>query len=88
MAHISLHPWQEVYDSTSNSMVSHTTNTSLNGKLYAKLLVSLEGQALQHMDSQKHLCANGLLFLKELQQMYKPKNIPEVIVAKPGEFWS
>jgi uncharacterized protein (DUF952 family) len=50
--------------------VSQTTNTLLNGKLYDKLLVLLEGQALQHMVSWKHLLANGLLLLKELHQMY------------------
>jgi len=60
----------------------------LNGKLHAKLLVSLEGQALQNMVSRKHLCANGILPLQELHQMYRPKNVPEVIAVKTGEFWS
>jgi hypothetical protein len=60
----------------------------LNGKLYAKLLVSLEGQALQSLVARKHLRANGLLLLREMVQTYKPKNVPEVIAARPGEFWS
>jgi hypothetical protein len=60
----------------------------LNGKLYAKLLVSLEGQALQSIVLRKHLRANGLLLLRELTQTYKPKHIPEVIAAKTGIFWS
>jgi hypothetical protein len=36
----------------------------------------------------KHLRANGLLLLREMIQMYKPKNVPEAIAAKTGEFWS
>jgi hypothetical protein len=60
----------------------------LNGKLHAKLLVSLEGQALHLMVSRKHLCANGILPLQELHQMCRPKNVPEVIAVKTGEFWS
>jgi hypothetical protein len=47
MAQVSLPPWQELYDSTLNEVVPVTSNTALNGKLYAKLLVSLEGSALQ-----------------------------------------
>jgi hypothetical protein len=58
----------------------------LNGKLYAKLLVSLEGQALQTIVFRKQLRANGILLLQELTQMYRPKNVPEVIAAKTGFF--
>jgi hypothetical protein len=88
MAQLSLSPWQELYDSVSNDIVQTTSNTTLNGKLYTKLLVSLEGQALQSIVSRKHLCTNGVLLLQELVQTYKPKNVPEVIAAKTGEFWS
>jgi hypothetical protein len=88
MAQISILPWSELYDNTLNNAVSSTTNTSLNGKLYAKLLNSLEGQALQDVVSRPHLWANGILLLQELIQTYKPKNVPEVIAAKAGEFWS
>jgi hypothetical protein len=63
MAQLSLSPWQELYDSASNDIVQTTSNTTLNGKLYAKLLVSLEGQALQNIVSRKHLRANGVLLL-------------------------
>jgi hypothetical protein len=87
MAQVSLPPWQELYDPTTNDVVSTTSNVTLNGKLYAKLLVSLEGSALQSIVSRKHIRANGLLLLQELTQTYKPKNIPEVIAAKTSEFW-
>jgi hypothetical protein len=46
-----------------------------NGQLYAKLLVSLEGSALQSIVSHKHLCDNSLLLLQEFTQTYKPKNV-------------
>jgi len=46
MVQLTIPPWQELYDVTTNDIVESTTNTTLNGKLYAKLLVSLEGQAL------------------------------------------
>jgi hypothetical protein len=88
MAQILLPPWAELYDSVANSVISSTQNTILNGKLYAKLLVSLEDQAFQHMTSRKHFRANGILLLKELQQMYKPRNVPKNIADKIGEFWS
>jgi hypothetical protein len=74
------------YDSVSNDIASTTLNTALNCKLYAKLLVCLEDQALQSIVSRKHLHVNGLLLLCELILTYKPKNIPEVIAAKTGEF--
>jgi hypothetical protein len=60
----------------------------LNRKLYAKLLVSLEGQALQSIFLRKHLLANGIVLFHELTQTYKPNNVPEVIAAKTGTFWS
>jgi len=43
---------------------------------------------MKNMISRKHVRANGLLLLHELHQMYKPKNVPEVIAAKTAEFWS
>jgi len=88
VAQILLPPWNEFYDSQSNSVARTTVNQALNGKLYAKLLVALEGQALQDVVSRSHLCANGLLLLQELVQTYKPKNVPEVLAAEAGEFWS
>jgi hypothetical protein len=60
----------------------------LNEKLYAKLLISLEGQVLQDVVTRSHLCANGVLLLQELVQTYRPKHVPEALAAKAGEFWS
>jgi hypothetical protein len=86
MAQLSIHPWQELYDHHTNDVIASTTNTSLNGKLYAKLLVCLEGQALQDIVSRPLLCANGILLLQELVQSYRPKNVPEIIAAKLENF--
>jgi hypothetical protein len=72
MAQILLPPWV-VYDSTTNDIVSATTNSTLNGKLYSKLLLALEGTALKSVVSHKHLCANGILLLHELEQTYRQK---------------
>jgi hypothetical protein len=88
LTQLSLSPWQELYDPSTNDIVLTTSNTTLNGKLYAKLLVSLEGQALQTIVLRKHLRTNGILLLHELTQTYKPKNVPEVIADKSGTFWS
>jgi hypothetical protein len=44
VAQLSLAPWKEFYNSTSNTLVKTTGNISLNEKLYAKLLLCLEGQ--------------------------------------------
>jgi len=88
MAQLSLPPWNSLYDSVTNNIVQSTSNSQLNGKLYAKLLVCLEGQVMKNMISRKHLRANGLLLFQELHQMYKPKNVPEVLAAKTAEFWS
>jgi hypothetical protein len=87
MTQLSLSPWNEFYDSVSNDVISTTTNSTLNGKLYSKLILSLEGKALKHAVSRKHLRANGLLLLSELVKTYKPTNVPEVIAAKTVEFW-
>jgi len=84
MAQLSIAPWTDLYN---DSVVQSTMNTSLNGKLYAKVIGVLEGPALQQMISHSHLQANGVLLLQELHQMYKPKNVPEVIAAKTIEFW-
>ncbi len=88
LAQLSLSPWQELYDPSTNDIVLTTSNTTLNRKLYAKLLVSLEGQALQTIVLRNHLRTNGILLLHELTQMYKPNNVPEIIAAKTGTFWS
>ena len=88
MAQISLSPWNLLYDPIKNDIVESTSNSQLNSKLYAKLLVCLEGQAMKNMVSRKHVRANGILLLQELHQMYKLKNVPEVIAAKTAEFWS
>jgi hypothetical protein len=77
-----------LYDPIHNDIVSSTTNFSLNGKLYAALLVCPEGQAMKNMIPRKHLRANGIMLLQELHHMYKPKNVPEDIAAKTAEFWS
>jgi len=87
LTQVSIAPWREFYDQSRNSIVESTTNTSLNEKLYSKIILSLEGAALQHVVSRKHLRANGLAVLQDLVHTYKPKNIPEVIAAKTSEFW-
>ncbi len=87
MTQVSLPPWNVLYDSTTNDVVATTSNTTLNGKLYSKIILWLEGKALKHAMSRKHLCANGLLLLSELNKRYKPTNVPEVIAAKTVEFW-
>jgi hypothetical protein len=68
--------------------VTVTSNVALNEKLYAKLLTCLEGTVLQNMVSRKHLRADGISLLHELVQTFRPKNVPEVIAAKTGKFWS
>lgn len=55
MAQLSIAPWNTLYDSDTNSVVTTTSNTILNGKLYAKVIGALEGSALQHMLARKHL---------------------------------
>lgn len=87
IAQISLPPWQELYDTTKHDVVTVTLNVNLNGKLFAKLLLSLEGTASQNIISRSHLRANGILLLKELVQTYHPPNVPEVIAAKTSQFW-
>ncbi|MFN9981204.1 MAG: hypothetical protein ACK53Y_14865 [bacterium] len=88
IAQLSLAPWKELYDPTTNTLLKTTTNTSLNEKLYAKILLCLEGQVFQDMVARKHLRANGLLLLTELSQTYHPSHVPEVTAAKTVEFWS
>jgi hypothetical protein len=82
MSQLSLAPWLELYDSTINDVIPTMSNSILNGKLYSKLILALEGTALQNTVSRKHLRANGLLLLQDLVQTYKPRNVPEVIAAK------
>jgi flagellar biosynthesis/type III secretory pathway chaperone len=60
MAQLSIAQWRELYDPDTNSVVSSTNNDTLNGKLYAKVIGSLDGPALQHMISrQTKECAGG-----------------------------
>jgi hypothetical protein len=87
MSQIAISPWKDLYDQSSNNVVKHTTNTTLNGKLYAKIISALEGQAFQHMVARPHIRGNGILLLQELHQMYKPRCVPEVIATKTAEFW-
>jgi hypothetical protein len=51
MAQLLLAPWKDLYDPVTNTVVKHTTNGNLNGKLYAKLLLSLEGSVLENVVS-------------------------------------
>jgi len=87
LTQLSIAPWHELYGSSKNDVVLITTNTTLNEKLYSKLILALEGQALQHVVSHKHLRANGISVLQDLTHTYEPKNIPEVIAAKTSDFW-
>jgi hypothetical protein len=87
MTQSAIAPWSVFYDSDRSDVVTSTTNTRLNEKLYSKLILSLEGSALQHVVSRKYLRGNGILVLQDLVHVYKPKNIPEVIAAKTTEFW-
>ncbi len=88
MTQLSITPWKELYDSTTNDIKSSTSNITLNEKLYAKLIPCLEGQVLQDIVTWAHLPANGLLLLQELVETYELKHVPEVLAAKTGEFWS
>jgi hypothetical protein len=63
LAQLSLPPWVELYDFNRNDIVETTSNTALNGRLYSKLLLALDGTALKSIVSRKHLHANGLLLL-------------------------
>ncbi len=38
MAQLSIAPWQSLYDASTNSVVTSTSNVVLNGKLYAKVI--------------------------------------------------
>ena len=53
IAQLSLPPWQEFYDTTHHDIHPSTTNAVLNGKLYSKLLLALDGVALQSTVSKK-----------------------------------
>jgi hypothetical protein len=80
-------PQSELYDSRRNDVVITTTNTLLNGKLYSRVILALDGTAYQNFVTHKHLHANGVKLLQELIATYKPKNVPGIIVAKTVEFW-
>jgi len=79
MMQISPPPWLDLYDSSKHDIITSTGNSTLNGKLYSKIILALEGQAYKNFLSCKHLCANGILLLQELVQTYKPRNVPEII---------
>lgn len=49
MAHISLPPWKDLYDPVRNDVVTSTSDALLNGKLYSKILLSLDGMAYQNL---------------------------------------
>lgn len=80
MALLSIPPWSELYDVTKNDIVTTTSNTALNGKLYVKIISVLEGQALQDVISWSHVlmdfcsykkwykCTSLRMFLKSLLQ--------------------
>jgi hypothetical protein len=55
MAQLSLPPWQELYNTSTNDIVNIASNSLWNGKLYSKLLLSLEGQPLQDVITRYHL---------------------------------
>jgi hypothetical protein len=38
MTQISLHPWKDLYDTSSHDIISTITIDTLNGKLYAKVI--------------------------------------------------
>jgi len=87
MTQISLPPWSDLYDSSTHDVVASTSSTMLNGKLYSKIILALEGTAYKNFVSHKHLHADGIMLLKELVQTYKPRNVPEIVAAKTVEFW-
>jgi hypothetical protein len=87
LTQLSLPPWQDLYDSIRHDVVDSTQNASLNGRLYSKIILALEGSAYKNFVSRKHLRANGVSLLAELVQTYKPRNVPELIAAKTVEFW-
>jgi hypothetical protein len=68
LTQLSLPPWQELYNSVTHDVVQDTQNATLNGKLYPKVLLALEGSAYKNFVSRKHLRANGVLLLQELVQ--------------------
>jgi hypothetical protein len=74
MAHLSLPPWTDLYDPVKNDVVVLTTNQLVNGKLYSKVLLALDGSAYQNFISRKQLRANGVRLLQELVQTYKPRS--------------
>jgi hypothetical protein len=63
MTQLSIAQWREFFDQSKNDVVVSTTNTTLNEKSYSNLILALEGTALQHVISRKHLRANGLAVL-------------------------
>ena len=73
LTQISLPPWKELYDPVRKDIVLSMSNTLINEKLYAKLILALDGSAFQNIVHREHLRANGLLLLQDLVQTYHPK---------------
>jgi hypothetical protein len=46
MMQLSITPWRDLYDSSNDDVVASTTNTTLNEKLYSKIILALDGTAL------------------------------------------
>jgi hypothetical protein len=76
-----------LYDASTRDVVKATSNTALNQKLYAKLLTCLEGTALQSIVARSHLHSDGLQVLQDLTATHHPLHFPEIIAAKPVQFW-
>jgi len=55
MAQISLPPWQEFYDSTRNDIITTTTNSVLNGKLYAMLIIFTLSPEFESIQNNYHI---------------------------------
>ena len=51
MTQLSLPPWIELYDTNKQDVVASTCNVTLNGKLYSKIILALEGQAYKNFVS-------------------------------------
>jgi hypothetical protein len=51
MTQISLPPWSDLYDCSTHDVVKSTSNIVLNGKLYSKIILALEGTAYKNFVS-------------------------------------
>jgi len=87
LAQLSLPPWKDLYDASKKDIVKTTSNTILNGKLYAKLITCLVGSTLQSIVARTHLHYDDLSILHDLLETHQPLHIHEVIAAKTVQFW-